>query len=127
MKTKSKKKCILVVEDESDLQELIGRKLERENFTSICCKSVNDALSKLANQVFDMIILDIKLEDGTGEDVIAYLKNKSSANLNKKTPVLVISGHMDAKLVDNIRDHIKDILVKPFTQKSLIDKVKEFL
>ena len=127
MRAKPKKKCVLVVEDETDLRELIKRKLERENLSSICCSSISQALKKLSNQAFNMIILDIRLEDGSGKDIIVHLKNKTHANINKNTPILVISGHMDAQLLNNIKSDITDVLVKPFTQEALMEKVKEKL
>ena len=127
MRAKPKKKFVLVVEDENDLRELIKRKLERGNYSSICCSTIRDALNKLSNQVFDLLILDIRLQDGTGEDIIGYLKKRTYANLNQHTPILVISGHMDAKLLDNIKHDIANVLVKPFTQEALMNKVNEII
>ena len=127
MRAKQKKKCILVVEDELDLRELISRKLNRANYSSMCCGTIKEALNKLSNQVFNLVILDIRLEDGTGEDVIGYLKSKNHSNINHNTPVIVISGHMDSKLLDDIKSDIADVLVKPFTQDSLMKKVQEKL
>ena len=113
MKNKTNKNTILLVEDEWDLRGLIGRALAREGFSHQDCSTVSEAIKKLGHQRFDLVILDILLRDGTGEDVINYLRNKDHHNMNRETPIFVISGHMDAPLLKKIRKNIDGALVKP--------------
>jgi two-component system response regulator PilR (NtrC family) len=64
---------LLIVEDEAVLRKHLGRLLEREGYEVVSAASRAEAMERLAAERFDAVLLDIKLPDGDGLDVLAAL------------------------------------------------------
>lgn len=64
---------LLIVEDEAVLRKHLGRLLEREGYEVVSAASSAEAMERLATEHFDAVLLDIKLPDGDGLDVLAAL------------------------------------------------------
>lgn len=116
-------KWVLLLEDEEHLRTGLKRKLERAKYGVVECENLSQARFKLTNQIFDLLIFDVKLPDGTSEDLIKKLRI-SENELNFTTPILVISAHMDKELVESVRSEIQGALVKPFTGDEFMSKVE---
>lgn len=120
------KHWVLVVDDEAEFARLMALKLESAGFRAITCGKVPEAISKLGNQRFDCIILDIRLEQGSGERVVDVLRSDDKM-LNFLTPILLMSGHVDAGLLRRLGNKVNGVFVKPFDSELLIDKVRRFV
>lgn len=112
---------VLVIEDDSSLSAVLKTALEREGFKVITATAAPEAITKIRNQAFDCIVLDMELARGTGEDVINTL---ISINPHSLIPVVVTSGTLDVALVKRIRMNVKDVLVKPYDVKTVVSKVQ---
>ena len=117
-------KNILIIEDEEDLVSLLADRLKREGYSVSSSSSQEDALIKLTNEKFHCLIIDILLKAGTGDRLIALIRN-DPAGLNATTPILVISGHLHTDLVKKIAPTVKAILVKPFPMDKFVKKVRQ--
>lgn len=62
-------KNILIVEDDKALAEGIVLVLRQDGFSFQCCHNVKDAKKVLEKNIFDLILLDINLPDGSGLDI----------------------------------------------------------
>ena len=120
------KKWILIVEDEKDLAELMGEELQEEGFEYIHSSSAKDAKFKLDNQEFVCMLLDMNLEQGSGEDILRHIM-RDKAVTNFSTPVLVISGNLVDSRIKEIKERIQGALVKPFDMETLINKIKSLI
>jgi len=114
---------ILVVEDEPNLNELIVKKLEIENYTVDACYDGLAAYDYFHMAEYDAVILDIMLPGMSG---LQFLKNIRSEK--KKTPVLLLTA------MDSIEDRVKgldagadDYLVKPFAFDELMARIRVML
>lgn len=67
---------ILIVEDEKDLIDEIESYLLREDYVIETSQNYRNAIDKLAIYVYDLALIDITLPDGTGLDLIKYIKKK---------------------------------------------------
>ncbi len=76
-----------------------------------------DAINKLRNQKYDVVVLDYKLKKGTGEEVLA--KMRTAKQLNENTPTIITSGFLDKDLVARIGKLIQAALVKPYNLEQL--------
>lgn len=117
------KNLILIVEDDENLVNLVEAVLEEDGFATHAVKSGEEALKKVYQADFKMIILDIKLAGKlTGWDVVKALKdNDKTAHI----PVIISSiyennGESQAK-------GISDYLVKPFKPEQLLDVVHKVM
>src|SRR5215831_3077804 len=101
---------LLIVEDESRLQEIIKRSLESAGFVTDVVGRCSDARTLLIGFNYDAVILDLGLPDGDGLALLSELKSRHTS-----TPVLILTAR------DSIEDRVigldagaDDYLVKPF-------------
>ncbi|HEX7413875.1 MAG TPA: response regulator transcription factor [Bacteroidia bacterium] len=101
---------ILVVEDEKSLSESIVQYLTNSGITCTQVYTYNSAVNKLASFTYDCIIIDIGLPDGSGIDLITYIKKKKI-----EAGLLIISARnsLEDKL-EGFETGADDFLVKPF-------------
>ncbi|TLZ15919.1 MAG: sigma-54-dependent Fis family transcriptional regulator [Gammaproteobacteria bacterium] len=84
----SDRPVVLVVDDEPDLLELVSLTLSRMNLTTRTASDLNGARRLLKAERFDLCLTDMRLPDGDGLDLVAWIQE------NKATvPVAVITAH----------------------------------
>ena len=67
------KEKILIVEDDSDINSLLCKILEKEGFEAVSAYSGSEALLRISVEQFDMMLLDLMIPGTTGEEVIKQL------------------------------------------------------
>jgi len=67
---------ILLVEDHEDTLRIIARLLERQGYTVRPARSVSEALDLAAGERFDLLVSDLNLPDGSGHDVMRFVKER---------------------------------------------------
>lgn len=103
---------ILIVDDAPAVGEVLGMKLEREGYVAVVAQSTERARMLMEHDEFDVILLDIRLPDGSGLDLLKRLRQQRSP---LDTPIIMISG-MDetSDVVTALREGANDYLTKPF-------------
>ena len=114
---------ILIIEDETELMEVIRQSLEKENFRVESAGDYDSALDKIISFDYDCILLDIMLPGGSGLDILQELKN-----LDKSDNVIIISAKdsLDDKLT-GLELGADDYLTKPFHIAELNARIKSVL
>ena len=116
-KTKTKK--ILIVEDEGDMCLLLNILLTGKEMELDHVKNISAAEEYLQNEQPSVIILDNKLPDGFGVDLIPFLKKKYPS-----IKIIMISG-FDGSAKDAALESGADVfLEKPFTREQLYTSIK---
>ena len=111
---------IVVVEDEPVLGRLLGRILGDSDYTVTVVGTVAGALTAIRAVDPDLIILDLLLPDGRGEDVLAELMR-----FRPSSRVLVLSSMTQvATRVGVLEGGAVDFLAKPFANAELLARVK---
>jgi len=82
------KPTVLIVDDEPDLLELVSLTLSRMNLQARTAADVNSARRLLKAEKFDLCLTDMRLPDGDGLDLVAWIQ-QNRADL----PVAVITAH----------------------------------
>ena len=113
---------LLIIEDEAALVEVMKSKLVEGGYGVLSCPTASMAMKLLANQKFACVLVDINLEQGTGDQVITWARS-SRNSLNSKTPVLVVSSHLSRDLLTRIGKEISGAITKPFERNQLLEKV----
>ena len=107
---------VLVVDDESAMRSLLAAAVRGKGLECDLAANATDAIARIEQQVYDVIVVDIMLPDFNGLELIAAIRNRTPA-----TRVIVITGYGDVKTAtEALRAHADDYLLKPF-------KVSEFL
>ena len=101
---------ILVVDDDQDLSQFIMEFLVKEGYKVSVAGNVNDCLYKLKNDIFDIVLLDLKLPDKNGVKGIAEIKAVSP-----HSEVIIITGYPSVEsAISTMKDGAVDYLQKPF-------------
>lgn len=123
-----KSKKILIVDDEPNILELYSEVLSDAGFTIITASNGNEALQKLEQELYDLVLLDIMMNDGP--DGIECLKIIKSNPQKYKKPVVVMLTNL--ALTNNVKeafDHgAEGYLIKlTLSNEQLVKKVKGYL
>lgn len=119
------KKTILVVEDEPYLQTVLASVLQAGGYNSVMASNCREAMQKLRKQSFFCVITDIQLGDGSGEEVIDFIRNSRWSEVDKTMPIVVVSGHVNKELLQKISKKVNGIFVKPFKPEDLRMKLEQ--
>src|SRR5436190_11354162 len=87
---------ILIVDDEKNIRRTLRMVLEGEGHVVHEAGSIADAEALLAREAVDLIMLDVKLGDDNGIDLLRTLKSRGEDGMSSRTseiPVVMISGH----------------------------------
>ena len=114
---------LLLAEDERDLNAILTQKLSKDGYLVDSCFDGEDALSYLAVNTYDGIILDIMMPKVDGMQVLQSLREQHIT-----TPVLFLTAK------DTIRDRVQgldsganDYLVKPFSFAELTARIRTMI
>lgn len=116
---------ILVIEDESDIRELVKYNLQREQFGVVEAESGEEGLTLAERSVPDLILLDLMLPGKDGLEICRLLKrNDRTQNI----PVIMMTARgEESDIVTGLELGAEDYIVKPFSPKVLVARVKAVL
>lgn len=117
------KKIIYLVEDNTDISELIEYVLSGSEHEVLPHANVADFELKMAIRLPDLIILDIMLPDGNGLDICRRLKSVAET---EHIPVLLMSAHTTGKM-EAREVSADDFISKPFDINDLEERVRRCL
>ena len=114
---------VLIVDDEKNIRESLGKYLHLEAIDSLGAESGEAALDCLAGESFDAIILDLKLPGMNGQTVLEEMQRRGIT-----TPVIMISAHGEIPdAVQALKSGAKDYLVKPFDPAELCIRLRSLV
>lgn len=118
-------KLITVVDDEEDIVKLVGHHLKREGFQVKEFHNGRDFLSYVNSVVPDLAVLDIMLPGIDGLEICRILKNKTST---ASVPIIMLTAKAsEADVVVGLELGADDYIVKPFSPRELVARVKTVL
>jgi CheY-like chemotaxis protein len=117
---------ILVVEDEPNVRKLVTVNLIQRGYTVLEAENGKEALEHLYEEKPALMILDIKLPDLSGWDILDRLSN--APDLSRDFPVLVMTASpVDQNVILNQYPSVAEILIKPFSTDGLITAIHRAL
>lgn len=118
------KKSILLIDDEEEIKALMSNYLIKSQIDEKRIMTASDgkeAFSKIQNQEFGLIIVDILMPRMNGLQLIKELKVRRKF---QNIPILIISGSIDAENVKMaISLGVSNVIVKPFTYNVFLEKI----
>ena len=114
---------ILLIEDEKELCRSIETYLTQENYLCESAMTYEDAIEKINLYLYDCVVVDITLPDGTGLDIIRALKTNKT-----ETGIIIISAKnsLDDKIT-GLGIGADDYLTKPFHLSELNARIKSVI
>jgi two-component system response regulator ResD len=117
-----KQHSILVVDDEERIRRLLRMYLEKEHFHIEEAEDGETALQMALEKDYDLILLDVMLPGIDGVEVCSRLR------LQKATPVIMLTAKgEEANRVQGFEVGVDDYVVKPFSPREVIFRVKAIL
>ena len=116
---------ILIVDDEENITEFIGRALRLQGFKTICAHDGDQALSAVEEELPDLVILDLMLPKMDGWEVCRRVK---STPATKKIPIIMLTARTSTEdVVQGLNLGADDYIKKPFPLDELLARVKVLL
>lgn len=113
---------VLIVDDEASVREVASAYLEREGFLLEIADSGTAALERIARRAPDLIILDLGLPGVSGEEVCRRVRRRSDV------PILMLTAKAsEDQRVAGFELGADDYLLKPFSPRELVARVKALL
>lgn len=110
---------ILLVDDEASLRMLLRRYLERDGYLVVEAVDGADALQRLAEQPFDLAVIDIMMPRVDGFDLVRQIRSHSDL------PVIILTGRgEESSRVAGLELGADDYMVKPFSMPELVARVR---
>jgi len=120
-----KKEKILIVEDEKDVLNLIDYNLSKEGYTIRTAETGEAGLKIAANELPDLIILDLMLPGIDGLEICRILKKNPDTD---SIPVVMLTAKgEESDIVIGLELGADDYITKPFSPKVLIARVRAIL
>jgi response regulator RpfG family c-di-GMP phosphodiesterase len=123
-----RKKTIMICDDEIDLLEMFKVALSEE-YEILTANSGEDCIEKyfeekkLKNKKIDILLLDYRLGNMYGDTVAKKVKELDDVKI-----IMISAYELDPKMVEELKqsEYIVDVIKKPVSVKSLIEKIESF-
>jgi len=112
---------VLLVDDEEGYVNVLSNRLQKRGFDVTRSYSGTEALQALRKKEFDVAVLDLKMEDMDGLDVLKIFKR-----MDPQMEVIMLTGHgSQTAAVQGIEMGAYDYLTKPCEFESLLKKIQK--
>jgi len=112
---------LLLVDDEQAYVDILSKRLSKRNFDVTAALSGAAGIKALRGQDFDVAVLDLKMEDMDGIEVLRVFKK-----MVPELSVIMLTGHGSEQAArDGIACGAFDYLTKPCELEELIEKIKQ--
>ena len=116
---------VLVVDDESAIREMIRFALGKSDMKVNCAASGKEALEKINEQSPDIILLDWMMPNMSGPELTRRLRKTS---VTKAIPIIMLTARIsEDDKVTGLNAGADDYIVKPFSPRELVARIKAVL
>jgi CheY-like chemotaxis protein len=116
-------KSVLVVDDEADILKLVSANLQIRGYQVAEAKNGTEALAHLRSSKPSLMVLDIKLPDLSGWEVLE--KTQNDPLIEADFPVLMMTASITETFIDLATyPSVVEILIKPFSASRLVTAVE---
>lgn len=116
---------VLVVDDSLSVRKVVQRTLEARRVQVLCAASAGEAVEQIEREEPDLVVCDVIMPDKDGYQLCKFVKTHPRL---ARTPVLLISGIVDAKVLNRAAEvQSNDVMRKPFSAEELVRKVDDLL
>ncbi len=110
---------VLIVDDEKDFANQLKERLLLRNYDTAVCFSGQEALERLENYNYDVVILDVSMPGVDGIETLRRIKQ-----LKPLTEVIMLTGHATVEsAIKGMKLGAYDYLLKPTDTELLLEKV----
>jgi two-component system response regulator HydG len=112
-------KRILIIDDDMDMCNLLGRFLGKKGYETEAAHNGNKGIAKFKESKFDIVLCDFRLGDKEGREVLKEIKQ-----IDPRAVVIIITGYSDIKTaVDVIKAGAFDYITKPLIPEEVLNVI----
>lgn len=112
---------LLLVDDEEGYVNVLSKRMSKRSIRVTTALSGSEGIQRLRKEEFDVAILDLKMEDMDGMEVLKIFKK-----MDPDMPVIMLTGHGSEKAArEGLELGAFDYLTKPCDLEDLMKKVRE--
>lgn len=116
-------KKILIVDDEAGIVQEIKEFLEEEGYDVYTADTAKAGSQKVEELRPDIVLIDVKLPDASGTEVLRVVKDKSPG-----TKTIMVTGYVDQAVMDEAESIGRDtFLQKPFDLVRITEEIEKLL
>jgi two-component system KDP operon response regulator KdpE len=113
---------VLVVEDEAGIRKVVRDALEREGHEVTTCGDGREALERLEDEAFDLVVTDLSMPRMSGLELVLEARRRSAV------PILVLTvKHEEREKVRLLDAGADDYVTKPFGTEELLARARALL
>jgi DNA-binding NtrC family response regulator len=114
---------LLLIDDDADFRQAIKITLGKNNYLVTATDSVANGIEKLKTEKFDLVITDLKMDDGTGLEILNHVKT-----LDHEIAVILFTAYGSIEnAVEAMQLGAYSYLTKPFKNKELLVQIEKAL
>ena len=114
---------ILIIEDERAIREGLADFLHEEGFSCVLAATGQEGIERVDGRDFDVVLLDVRLPDISGTDVLARLRN-----ITPESHVIIMTAHPSVDtVVSALRLGAVDYVIKPLILEELLHKIRRLI
>lgn len=112
---------VLLVDDEQGFVDVLSNRLSKRSIQASKAFSGTQALQILRKKDFDVVVLDLKMEDMDGIEILKIIRK-----MVPELPVIILTGHGSQQAAEEgIANGAFDYLTKPCELAQLMDKIEQ--
>ena len=121
-------KNILIIDDEELVIESLSKLLRKEGYGVILAGNYKEALARLKDADFDLIVSDIRMPEIDGVEIIREIRRFLRENGKKSIPEILITGYSGEDYLKQAEElKVADLIYKPFDVRDFLQIVKNNL
>ncbi len=114
---------VLIIEDERAIREELADFLREEGFSCVLAATGQEGIERVDGRDFDVVLLDVRLPDISGTDVLARLRD-----LTPESHVIIMTAHPSVDtVVSALRLGAVDYVTKPLILEELLQKIRRLI
>ena len=118
-------KNILIVDDEELVIESLSKLLKKEGYMVILAGNHKEALARVKEMDFDLIVSDIRMPEIDGVEIIRKIRRFLRENGKKLIPEILITGYSGEDCLKQAEElKVADLIYKPFDVRDFLKIVK---
>ena len=124
MENKKNKAHILLIEDDESIRFMLQTKLYKDGYSvSVAANGLHALQILRSGTKFNLILCDLKMP---GKDGLQFFN--AMLEMNLKIPTVLLTGYPEKnKIIEAIRNGVRDVLLKPIKHQELVDKIKKYI
>ena len=121
-------KRILVIDDEALVIESLKKLLKKKGYDVSIAKNGLEAMQRIEEGDFDLIVSDIRMPDMNGIEIIKKIREYLKQNGKGSVPEILITGYASKENLEEAKKlNVADYIYKPFNIKDFLDVIERNL